>query len=83
MARERIGVYGGTFDPLHVGHLRVAEALVDRFNFDRLLFVPANVPPHKRDQEISASYHRYAMISLATLAKRMIWLLPCRNCSNR
>jgi len=63
---ERIGVYGGTFDPLHVGHLRVAEALVDRFNFDRLLFVPANVPPHKRDQEISASYHRYAMIALAT-----------------
>jgi nicotinate-nucleotide adenylyltransferase len=44
----------------------VAEALVDKFHFDRLLFVPANVPPHKRDQDISASYHRYAMISLAT-----------------
>ena len=76
MVGERIGVYGGTFDPLHVGHLRVAEALVDKFNLDRLLFVPANVPPHKRDQEISATYHRYAMISLATAAAPRLLVSP-------
>lgn len=66
MAGERIGVYGGTFDPLHVGHFRIAEALLDAFGFDQLLFVPAYVPPHKRGIEISTPYHRYAMIALAT-----------------
>ncbi|MEP7274404.1 MAG: nicotinate-nucleotide adenylyltransferase [Acidobacteriota bacterium] len=66
MAGERIGVYGGTFDPLHIGHFRIAEALVDAFQMDRLFFVPAHVPPHKRGIRISAAYHRHAMIVLAT-----------------
>jgi nicotinate-nucleotide adenylyltransferase len=66
LSRERIGVYGGTFDPMHIGHFRIAEALIDAFAFERLLFVPAHVPPHKRGTAISAPYHRYAMLALAT-----------------
>lgn len=64
--RERIGVYGGTFDPIHCGHLRVAQAILENFALDQLLFVPAFVPPHKRGQTISAPLHRYAMLALAT-----------------
>jgi nicotinate-nucleotide adenylyltransferase len=64
--RQRIGVYGGTFDPVHYGHLRVASAILENFALDQLLFVPAFVPPHKRGQTISAPHHRYAMLALAT-----------------
>ena len=64
---ERIGIYGGTFDPIHYGHLRVAAAICEAFSLDRFLFVLAFVPPHKRERQISAPYHRYAMVVLATL----------------
>lgn len=64
--RQRIAVYGGTFDPIHNGHLRVAEAILEAFAMDRMLFVPAFVPPHKRDQRISSPFHRLAMLALAT-----------------
>ena len=66
MKRQRIGVYGGTFDPVHCGHLSVARAVFENFALDELIFVPAFVPPHKRGLEISAPQHRYAMLALAT-----------------
>ncbi|MGH9846240.1 MAG: nicotinate-nucleotide adenylyltransferase [Blastocatellia bacterium] len=66
MNRQRIGVYGGTFDPIHTGHLKVADAILDAFQLDRMLFVPAFVPPHKRKQTISPAFHRLAMLVLAT-----------------
>ncbi len=44
---ERVGVMGGTFDPVHLGHLRVAEEAVEALALDTLLFVPAAIPPHK------------------------------------
>lgn len=62
----KLGVFGGTFDPVHVGHLSAAEALARRFRFDRLLFVPANVPPHKTKRRIAHPCHRVAMLALAT-----------------
>lgn len=64
--RQRIAVYGGTFDPIHHGHLRVADAILKAFAMDRMLFVPAFVPPHKRSQQISSPFHRLAMLALAT-----------------
>lgn len=64
--RQRIAVYGGTFDPIHNGHLRVADAILKAFAMDRMLFVPAFVPPHKRSQQISSPFHRLAMLALAT-----------------
>jgi nicotinate-nucleotide adenylyltransferase len=67
MSERRIGVYGGTFDPLHNGHLEVARAVVRYFDLDELLIVPAHRPPHKHSRPISDAYHRYTMAVLATL----------------
>src|ERR1700730_11937061 len=61
-----IGLFGGTFDPIHRGHLALARAARERCNLSRILFVPADVPPHKQLQPLSAFAHRYAMIALAT-----------------
>ena len=65
-----IGLFGGTFDPIHRGHLALARAARERCNLGRILFVPANVPPHKQRQPLSAFPHRYAMIALATAAEK-------------
>lgn len=61
----RLGVLGGTFDPPHYGHLRLAQAALDQLELDRVLFVPAGQPPHKPDAPISPAFHREAMVSLA------------------
>jgi len=61
-----MGLFGGTFDPIHRGHLALARAASERCNLGRILFVPANIPPHKQRQPLSAFPHRYAMIALAT-----------------
>lgn len=63
----RIGVMGGTFDPIHLGHLRAAEEIYLAFGLDHIIFVPAARPPHKTDQDVAASIHRYEMVSLATV----------------
>ena len=64
--RRRIGIYGGTFDPVHIGHLAVAETVSSAFALDRIFFVPAFTPPHKRKRMISSPFHRMAMLALAT-----------------
>ena len=63
--KKRVGIFGGTFDPIHLGHLIVAETLMDEFLLDRVVFIPAAVPPHKLGQEISDARHRYMMTMLA------------------
>jgi len=65
-----IGLFGGTFDPIHRGHLALARAASERCELSRILFVPANVPPHKQSQPLSAFPHRYAMIALATAEEK-------------
>ena len=65
MTTERIGVFGGTFDPVHIGHLIVATELRFALALDRVLFVPAGRPPHKTGQEVSPDEHRLAMLELA------------------
>lgn len=62
---EHIGVFGGTFDPIHHGHLIVADELRFRLKLDRVLFLPAGRPPHKTDQDISSDEHRLAMLKMA------------------
>jgi nicotinate-nucleotide adenylyltransferase len=62
----RIGLYGGTFDPVHVGHLDIARRLLKLFALDEVLFVPACVAPHKSQATVSRGLHRYAMLVLAT-----------------
>ena len=62
-----IGIFGGTFDPVHRGHLAVARAALRRLKLDRLVFVPAGVSPHKQHRRPRASFtHRFAMLKLAT-----------------
>jgi nicotinate-nucleotide adenylyltransferase len=62
---ERIGIYGGTFDPPHIGHLMLAECAADALQLSRVLFVPAADPPHKRAKVVLASGHRVAMVHAA------------------
>jgi nicotinate-nucleotide adenylyltransferase len=61
-----IALFGGTFDPIHRGHLALARAASERYKLGRVLFVPASIPPHKQSQPLSAYVHRYAMTVLAT-----------------
>ncbi len=61
-----IGLFGGTFDPVHRGHLALARAALERCKLHRIYFVAANVPPHKQRQPLSAFVHRFAMLALAT-----------------
>jgi len=63
----RIGIMGGTFDPIHLGHLRAAEEIYWAFGLDRIIFVPAARPPHKEEAVVASALHRYEMVSLATV----------------
>jgi nicotinate-nucleotide adenylyltransferase len=65
-----IGLFGGSFDPIHRGHLALAQAAASRYALRQVLFVPANVPPHKQLQPLTAFIHRYAMVALATQEER-------------
>ena len=60
-----IGLFGGTFDPIHNGHLAVARAAAERCKLGKVLFVPSDIPPHKREQPVTEFIHRYAMVALA------------------
>jgi nicotinate-nucleotide adenylyltransferase len=65
-----IGLFGGTFDPIHHGHLALARAAKERFELGRIYFVPANVPPHKQRRPVTPFFHRYAMVVLATVGEK-------------
>ncbi len=60
----RMGIFGGTFDPVHLGHLRAAQEAADKLELDRVLFIPAGCPPHRRAPQASAA-HRLAMVKRA------------------
>ncbi len=61
---RRIALFGGSFDPIHSGHLAVARAADRRFNFDEMHFMPASRPPHKLKQHLAPFPHRFAMVAL-------------------
>lgn len=61
-----IGVMGGTFDPIHFGHLRAAEEVLQGFALERVIFVPSGEPPHKSLSDVTSPEHRYMMAKLAT-----------------
>jgi nicotinate-nucleotide adenylyltransferase len=65
-----IGLFGGTFDPIHRGHLALARAARERCKLARIVFVAANIPPHKQQQPLLGFAHRYAMIALATAEEK-------------
>jgi len=57
-AKQRIALYGGTFDPVHLGHLDVARKVCELFEIEKVLFIPAQVAPHKLGRAVSAPIHR-------------------------
>jgi nicotinate-nucleotide adenylyltransferase len=61
----RVGLLGGSFDPIHLGHLHIARQARQRLDLDRVVFVPAGRPPHKPAQALTGSEHRYEMVCLA------------------
>jgi nicotinate-nucleotide adenylyltransferase len=65
-AQERIALYGGTFDPVHAGHLEVARRVSQLFEIEKVLFIPAQMAPHKIGRAVTEPIHRYAMLALAT-----------------
>ena len=65
MKKQKIAVMGGTFDPIHLGHLLMAEIVRSDAGMDRVLFIPAGNPPHKRDNEITSPEDRFQMTKLA------------------
>jgi nicotinate-nucleotide adenylyltransferase len=67
---SRIGIFGGTFDPVHHGHLMMAQEAVARLKLDRMLFVAANRPSHKRAPDLADVEHRIAMLRLAVKGNR-------------
>jgi nicotinate-nucleotide adenylyltransferase len=65
-AQTRIALYGGTFDPVHTGHLEVARRVLQLFEIEKVIFIPAQMAPHKIGRPVTEPIHRYAMLALAT-----------------
>lgn len=61
----RLGVFGGSFNPPHIAHLIVAEFIRDRYDLERIIWIPASTPPHKQDEDMPAPHHRLAMVQAA------------------
>lgn len=62
----KIGLFGGTFDPIHMGHIALAKRVLEQFELDSIIFIPAGNPPHKSAKTITDKQHRYNMVKLAT-----------------
>lgn len=61
----KYGIMGGTFDPIHMGHLVLAEEVRNRLNLDKVIFIPSGNPPHKNDKKVTTAINRYEMTLLA------------------
>ena len=62
---KRIGVFGGTFNPIHNGHIVIAEKALKALKLDKIIFIPVNAPPHKSSIEIAKSQDRFNMVKLS------------------
>lgn len=65
MTKDKIGIFGGTFNPIHTGHLKAAMTVQRKFFMEKILFVPSYIPPHKESAEIASPFHRLKMVELA------------------
>lgn len=64
----KFGIMGGTFDPIHFGHLVIANEVLDQYKLDKIIFIPTGTPPHKSTEGMSSAYHRYMMVQFATMS---------------
>ena len=67
---KKLGILGGTFDPIHMGHLVLAEQVREQFQLEQVIFIPSASPPHKTEQELSLADHRFEMTKLALEGNR-------------
>ncbi len=65
---KSVAIFGGTFNPIHFGHLSIAEEIRSKFNLDKIIFVPANQPPHKDPADLVGARQRWLMTHLATVS---------------
>ena len=72
MTLKRVAIYGGTFDPVHNGHVEAARGVLKLFELDEIIFVPAWAPPHKRNLKLTSAFHRFGMLALATQADQRL-----------
>jgi nicotinate-nucleotide adenylyltransferase len=64
-SRPRVGILGGTLDPIHVGHLEMAAAAARALALDQIVVLPSHVPPHRNERPVASPFHRFAMAALA------------------
>src|ERR1700751_15255 len=74
MAARRVGIMGGTFDPIHQGHLVAASEAANRFELDEVVFVPTGEPWQKSERQVSPAEHRYLMAVIATASNPHFWV---------
>ncbi|HEY2042677.1 MAG TPA: nicotinate-nucleotide adenylyltransferase [Jatrophihabitans sp.] len=74
MTAQRVGIMGGTFDPIHHGHLVAASEVADLFELDEVVFVPTGQPWQKAEREVSTAEHRYLMAVVATASNPRFWV---------
>ena len=67
--RKRIGIFGGTFNPIHMGHMIMAEKVCQQHHLSKILFMPAYIPPHKYVNDLVEAHHRYQMIKAVISGK--------------
>lgn len=68
----RVGIFGGTFNPIHIGHLLIAERACDKLHLDRFYFVPVNSPAHKKNKNIAPALDRLKMVKLAIVNNKRL-----------
>jgi len=71
-AGKRLGLFGGTFNPIHIGHIRAAQVVADRFQLDQILFIPSYQPPHKTSEDLASAEHRLNMVRLALAGREKL-----------
>jgi nicotinate-nucleotide adenylyltransferase len=74
---KRIGILGGTFNPIHNGHLAIAQMVAEDFLLDKVIFVPSHVPPHKAAKNLIPAYQRLAMVNLAVKGNSLFTVSDC------
>lgn len=73
---RRLGLFGGSFDPIHHGHIRPVQEARRQLGLDRVLFLPTAVPPHKPGRQSASAHARYAMVELALLREEGLYVSP-------
>ncbi len=72
--KKDIGILGGTFNPIHIAHLRSAEEVYEQLSLKKVIFIPAAIPPHKKDPSIISFKHRYEMVKRAIIDREHFFI---------